>query len=71
MKYSNNIPDHLKSWKYVFNSRNIFPADFMKCRETAKNVGYSLFGFNGNVYTIAAQDPSLDAVCPELELAGD
>lgn len=59
--------DHLKSWRYVFNSQNIFPADFFECKKKASEVGYTFFTFNGNVYSRFTEGPE-DFLCSDTEL---
>jgi hypothetical protein len=39
-------------WKDVFNSQNVWPSDYHKCREIAKNTGYQYLAFNGSVYNV-------------------
>lgn len=40
------------TWKDVFNSQSIWPADYDECRDKAKGVGYGYIAFNGNVYSV-------------------
>lgn len=47
------MDDHIPtSWRDVFDSQKVFPADYSECRTIAKNTGYKYFGFNGIVFSV-------------------
>lgn len=55
-------------WKEVFNARNVYPADFYKCQELAKQVGYKYMLFNGHVYPIGDEITPNNELCEEKDL---
>jgi len=40
------------TWKDVFKSQTIWPADFDQCRERAIECGYKFLAFNGMIFDI-------------------
>lgn len=54
-------------WKDVFNCDKVFPEDFFKCQEMAKNAGYKYMSFNTLVYDVN-KGLSQNYICEEKEL---
>ena len=55
------------SWRDVFDSRKIYPADYTESREKAKSVGYRYFAFNGKVFHVDQQTVNYDEAICDIE----
>lgn len=53
------------SWRDVFDTKKFF-GHYDKVRKIAKDVGYTMFAFNGRVYHV--NDPEMKEICSVEEL---